>query len=114
MRTWFVFAFALLSIAFAATNGDSGLIAGVQQGQTALMWASAGNHADAAKILSDAGADVDARSTVWPEEIKRPANGNLVSKRPKGGLTPLLYAAREGALDSVRVLVKAGANLNIT
>ena len=46
------------------------------------------------------------------EEIKRPANGNLVSKRPKGGLTPLLYAAREGALDSVRVLVKAGAKIN--
>jgi len=57
---------------------------------------------------------VNARSTIWPEEAKRPANGNLVSKRPKGGLTPLLYAAREGALDAARVLAGAGADLNIT
>jgi ankyrin repeat protein/glyoxylase-like metal-dependent hydrolase (beta-lactamase superfamily II) len=84
------------------------------KGQTALMWASAGNHAEAAKILIESGAGVNARSTVWPEEVKRPSNGNLVSKRPKGGLTPLLYAAREGAIDAARVLVKAGANLNIT
>jgi len=84
------------------------------KGQTALIWAAAGDHAEAAKILIEHGADVNARSTVWPEEVKRPSNGNLVSKRPKGGLTPLLYAAREGALDSARVLAAAGADLNIT
>src|SRR5712692_236428 len=84
------------------------------KGQTALMWAAAGNHAEAARILIGHGADVNARSTIWPEEVKRPSNGNLVSKRPKGGLTPLLYAAREGALDAARVLAGAGADLNIT
>ncbi len=98
----------VLMTAARAGNGDAGRIL-IQhgpivntrekwKGQTALMWASAGNHVAA---------------TVWPEEVKRPSNGNLVSKRPKGGLTPLLYAAREGALDSARVLVKAGADLNL-
>ncbi|MEP6536830.1 MAG: ankyrin repeat domain-containing protein [Bryobacteraceae bacterium] len=81
--------------------------------QTALMWAAAGNHAAVVQILIDHKADVNARSTVWPEEAKRPSNGNLVSKRPKGGLTPLLYAAREGALEATHVLVKASANLNM-
>ncbi len=84
------------------------------KGQTALMWAAAGNHSEVVKILIAAKADLNARSTVWPEEAKRPSNGNLVSKRPKGWLTPLLYAAREGSTEPARVLAMAGANLNIT
>ena len=33
--------------------------------------------------------------------------------RPFGGLTPLLYAAREGCLECARALVEAGANLDL-
>ncbi len=85
------------------------------KGQTALMWAAALNHAEAAHALIAAGADPNARSTEWPPDlIQRPKNGNLVSERPKGGLTPLLFAAREGALASVRVLIDAKADLNVT
>ena len=84
------------------------------KGQTALMWAAAENRAEVVKVLIEAGADVNARSTEWPEEKKRPSNGNLVSVRPRGGLTPLLFAAREGALASIQVLAKAGADLNLT
>ena len=83
------------------------------KGQTALMWAAAGNHADAARILIEHGAALNARSAAVTPEVKRPANGNLVSEQPKGSLTPLLFAAREGALAGVRVLVKAGAELNL-
>jgi ankyrin repeat protein len=83
------------------------------KGQTALMWAAAGNHAEAAKILIEHDASVNARSALVTPEVKRPANGNLVSEQPKGGLTPLLFAAREGALESVRVLIGAGADLNL-
>jgi ankyrin repeat protein len=84
------------------------------KGQTALMWAAAENRAEVVKALIEAGADVNARSTEWPEEKKRPSNGNLVSLRPRGGLTPLLFAAREGALASIEILAKAGADLNLT
>jgi uncharacterized protein len=84
------------------------------KGQTALMWAGAENYADVLKALIQNGADLNARSTLWPPEKPRPANGNIVSKRPKGGLTALLYAAREGALNSVRELAAAGADLNLT
>ncbi|MDQ1471281.1 MAG: uncharacterized protein QOJ99_2761 [Bryobacterales bacterium] len=83
------------------------------KGQTALMWAAAGNHAEVAKILIDHGADVNARSVLVTPEKKRPANGNLVSVQPKGSLTPLLFAAREGALKATEVLLKAGADINL-
>ena len=84
------------------------------KGQTALMWAAAENHFEVAKALIAAGADLNARSTEWPLEAQRPSNGNIVSVRPRGGLTPILFAAREGALDSVRILAQAGADLNLT
>ena len=41
------------------------------------------------------------------------ASGRAAPKaRTIGGLTPLLFAAREGALDCVRILVDAGAKVN--
>jgi uncharacterized protein len=36
------------------------------------------------------------------------------AKKDGGGLTPLIYAAREGCLECVRLLVEAGANVNQT
>jgi ankyrin len=83
------------------------------RGQTALMWAAAGNHAAIAALLLLNGADGNAHSTVWPPEVKRPKNGNIVSDRPKGGLTPLLLAAREGALEAAKVMASSGADLNL-
>lgn len=84
------------------------------KGQTALMWAAALNNTAVVKVLIQHGVDVNARSTLWPAEVARPANGNIVSKRPKGGLTALLYASREGSLESVRELVAGHADLNLT
>ena len=84
------------------------------KGQTALMWAAAGNHALAVKALIAHGADVNARSTEWPVEPARPSDGNIISIRPRGAMSPLLFAAREGAADAARVLIASGADLNIT
>ena len=64
------------------------------KGQDALMWAAAQGHAPAAQALIEAGADVHARS--------------------KGKFTPLLFAVRRGAIDVVRVLLGAGADVNET
>jgi ankyrin repeat protein len=83
------------------------------KGQTALMWAAAANRAEVVTALLEKGADPNAHSKLWPrEKIKRPANGNLVSERPQGGLTPLLYAAREGSIDAARALIQGKADLN--
>ncbi len=75
------------------------------RGQTALMWAVAQNQPAMVKVLVAAGADVNARSTVNNWERQGTA---------AGGLTPLLFAAREGCLDCAKTLVEAGAELNLS
>ena len=81
-------------------------------GQTALMWASARRHPAMMQVLIDKGADVNARSTVRNYQRHVTAEG-----RPKsldsGGLTPLLYAARENCLACVEVLLARGADINL-
>ena len=92
-------------------------------GQTALMWAAAENHGAVVQALINAGAGLDARSTVlaapkreisdFRTDKKGAALQTLLTTFPKGGLTPLLFAARQGASDAVRVLADAGADLNL-
>jgi ankyrin repeat protein len=81
-------------------------------GQTALMWASARRHPEMMEFLISKGADVNARSTDRNYQRHVTAEG-----RPKnldsGGLTPLLYAARENCKACVGVLLKNGVDLDL-
>jgi ankyrin repeat protein len=80
------------------------------QGETALMWAAGGNHAAILKLLLEHGADINARSGV-PDFPRKQAGLTVL---PRGNWTPLMYAARQGALDTARALADAGANLDLT
>jgi ankyrin repeat protein len=85
--------------------------------QTALMWAAAQGHPDAIDALLKAGADVHARSrsyiqTVTSEVTQRAGREELNYDVPRGGSTPILFAARSGDADSVRLLLAAGADIN--
>ena len=83
--------------------------------QTALMWAVAQRHPEVVEALLAHGAAVDARSDVWTEVVKttpEPWNPEYVTEIPQGGYTPLLFAARVGDLDSAKLLVAAGADVN--
>ena len=85
------------------------------QGQTALMWAAAQNNAAAVKTLIDLGADKNERSKLLSfPEFKFETSGMVVTVLPRGGWTPLMYAARDGAADAVRALADAKADLNAT
>ncbi|MGV3590645.1 MAG: ankyrin repeat domain-containing protein [Gammaproteobacteria bacterium] len=89
---------------------------------TPLMWAVAENHADAAQLLIQHGADIEARSVYVPPDTGRGFEGGLPrERRPEevgpvvlasGEFTPLLLAARDGHLESTKVLVEAGADVD--
>jgi ankyrin repeat protein len=84
------------------------------RGQTALMWAVSQKHPDVVKAMLAHGVNVHARSDVWGQVMAVPPHGYLGYNRdiPHGGDTALLFAARVGDLDSAKLLVAAGADVN--
>jgi uncharacterized protein len=84
------------------------------QGETALMYAAVENHADAVKLLVELGANVNARSKKleFPDFVFKTA-GMIYAVQPVGSWTPLMYAARDGAIDAVRALADSRADLNL-
>lgn len=63
------------------------------RGQDALMWAAAEGHVGAARVLLEHGARMNARSDA--------------------GYTPLLFAARAGHVETVQLLLAAGAGADV-
>src|SRR5215467_376021 len=80
--------------------------------QTPVMWAAAEGQAAMVKELVAHGADVNARSHVNDWERQVTAEARAIA-RPAGGLTPLLYAARQGCVGCTKALVEGGADLNL-
>jgi ankyrin repeat protein len=97
--------------------------------QTALMIAARHGHADVVRVLLEAGADVNAATRAGAEPKFRRPGENAGSKGvgiirggwPDRGMrapvpgakTPLLYATRSGDLTVTRLLVEAGADLEL-
>ena len=82
-------------------------------GETALMWAASENHPAVVKALVEAGGQVNARSTTLDAPVLEfPRSGGPNSPLPRGGWTPLMFAARQGSLEAARALADAGADLN--
>ena len=85
------------------------------RGQTALMWAVAQGHPDVVRILIEHGADVHARTRSRALLVSVGGRGDERARElPLGGFTPLLFAARHGRIESARLLLDAGANVNET
>jgi ankyrin repeat protein len=93
------------------------------RGQTPLMWAASENNAAAVRALLEVGADVNARSNgpaalpAAEESDSNATTGRAGARSRRGRLdsfTPLLFAARSGAVDAARALIEGGANVNDT
>jgi ankyrin repeat protein len=84
------------------------------RGQTALMWAVSQKHPGVVKVLLAHHADIQLKSEVWTEVMAIPPHGYLGYNKaiPHGGETALMFAARVGDLESAKLLVAAGANVN--
>jgi uncharacterized protein len=83
------------------------------RGQTALMWAVAQGHPAMVRELIARGANVNARSTVnaWSRQVTAEPRAIY---RPAGGLTPLLFAAREGCVPCAASLIEGKADLELS
>ncbi len=83
------------------------------QGETALMWAAGENHGEVVRLLAARRADLNARSVV-PEfpKVKVDLATMVTTALPRGGLTALMFAARQGATDGARALADVGAPLD--
>jgi ankyrin len=98
--------------------------------QTALMVAVRENHPDIVKLLIARGASVNARTRTgrtppWVLPNSQPGFGHGIGivrggspdrgrRAPTpGGMTPLLYASRDGRMEIARMLLDAGADINV-
>lgn len=82
------------------------------RGQTPLMWAADRNNADAIRMLIEFGGDIKIR-TARPSPAGARGNSIFFSPPPTS-FTAFLFAVRSGAIDAVKALLAAGANVNDT
>lgn len=92
-------------------------------GQTALMWAVTENHPEIVKLLVSRGADVKVQTTIAkpkgeyvPARAGGASGNGIVRQRAlptaDGGMTPLLFAVRDGNVTLTRLLLELGADIN--
>ena len=82
------------------------------RGQTAVMWAAAEGHADIVSLLAAHGADLNLRSYDRDTTAPKMEAGTPTAPIARGGLTALLFAARQGQTETVKALLDAKADIN--
>src|SRR5690348_1639313 len=82
------------------------------RGQTALMWAAAERHADVVKLLLEHGADWKIQSMSRDTNIPKLSAASSVTPIARGGLTAFHFAAREGDIETGRVMLDSGVDIN--
>lgn len=82
------------------------------RGQTALMWAAAEGHTAIVKVLLDHGADWRIQSVSRETRLPKLSAASSVTPFARGGLTAFLFAAREGDIETARVMLDAGVDIN--
>lgn len=84
------------------------------KGQTALMWAAAERHAPVVRLLLERGADWKVRSYEHETKMPKLSAASSVTPMPRGGLTALSFAAREGDIATLEAMLASGVDVNYT
>lgn len=86
-------------------------------GGTAVMFAAGGGHNETCRLLIEKGADLNVVVKATPEYIEQVAKAIAEGKEDvephKDGVTALLVAAQGGHLGAVKMLVEAGAEVDV-
>lgn len=93
-------------------RGANVAAAGPSFGETALMVAAMANQAGVIDVLLKHGAELNGRAKALTYSKDRFGLEGVLTILPPGTWTPLMYAAREGSVDSARALCDAGAERN--
>lgn len=87
-----------------------------RRGQTALMWAISFRNPAVAKFLIEKGADLGLKSKKFQKDGYSPmvleAYASNVEGTPQGGYNALMFAARVGDLDTAKLLLSRGVDIN--
>jgi uncharacterized protein len=83
------------------------------RGQTALHFAAAESQGEMVQELLHHRADPNAVSKI-DHDLRQVSAEPRIAWRAPGGLTPLLYAARQGCMECVQALIKAKADPNLS
>ena len=84
------------------------------KGQTALMWAAAEGHPDVVKLLLAHGADWKVHSFDRETKMPKLSAASSVSPIARGGFTAFLFTAREGDIESAKVMIEGGVDIDQT
>jgi len=82
------------------------------RGQTALHFAAAESQPAMLQLLLRHHADPNARSKI-EHDLRQVSAEPRIQWRAPGGLTPLLYAARQGCMECVQALIRSRADPNL-
>lgn len=81
--------------------------------QTALMWAAAGHHPEIVKFLLERGADWKVKTLLHEPKVPKLSAASSISPMARGGLNALSFAARAGDVETIKVMLDAGVDVNL-
>jgi ankyrin repeat protein len=84
------------------------------RGQTALMWAAGERHPEVVGMLLKAGADWHVQEVSRETKLPKLSAASSVSPFARGGLTAFLFTAREGDIETAKVMLDNGVDINNT
>jgi ankyrin repeat protein len=84
------------------------------KGQTALMWAAAEHHPAIVKALLEHGADWKVISSSRETKLPKLSAASAVSPMSRGGFNAFSFAAREGDIETAKVMLDARVDINQT